>query len=341
MTGWWQHNENRDFPFADRYGQYLVRQQATAGGVLIPRNFLVDAFFVHSVTSASSGGAGVEEDYRPYSLDLVNHRPQGLTVVRIAGTNGGVLVTVSPHTDFLVREENLRPRIYYEFEIPDTAERWDKFLAPEMMAYGGDLEEVGGPYAVGGYGILVVGCSPASVPVGAVFSLRVGDNEPEPASLEADCILYVPRVMLSQVSLAVQVPSRYVVVPESTDLDGSTFPTTRELRAVHVTSRVTPLYAGSPNPFRSGFNALVELEPGSVALLGKEGEGLGHACTGINRLPSDAEPVSCSGLVKSVAGVTPTGGNLVITGGPGISEVTEPGLVVLVVDGEEVTGGSV
>lgn len=343
MTGWWQHNENRDYPFADRWSEYHVRQQAMAGGDLVPRNFLVDAFFVHSVSSASSGGSGAEEVYRPASLDLVNHRPQGLVVVRIARTGGdnGVLITVSPHTDFLARESGLLPRIYYEFEIPDTAERWDKIMAPEMMAYGGDPEEVGGPYEVGGYGILVVGCSPVDVPTGEVYSPRTQDGYPQPAHLEADCVLYVPRVMLGAVSLATKVPSRYVVAEGAVDLDGSPFPITSELRAVHVTSRVVPGYFGARNPFATGYNTLVTTNRGSLDILGKTGEGLGPACGGISRLPTDEEPVSCAGLVKSVAGVVPTDGNLVITGGPGITAETELGLVTLVIDGEEVTGGSV
>ena len=343
MTGWWQHNEYRDYPFADRHGQYSVRPQATAGGALIPRDFLVDAFFVHSVSSASSGGAGVEEGDRPVSLDLVNHRPQGLVVVRIARTGGndGVLVTVSPHVDFLARESGLLPRIYYEFEIPDTAGRWDKIMAPEMMAYGGDLEEVGGPYEAGGYGILVVGRSPAEVPTGDVYSPRTYDGQLEPAHLEADCILYVPRVMLGQVSLATKVPSRYEVADGSVDLDGSPFPIASELRAVHVASRASPIYFGGRNPFAEGYNTLVTADRGSLDVLGRLGEGLGHACEGIPRLPTDEEPVSCSGLVKSVAGIVPAGGNLVIQGGPGITEETVPGRVTLVIDGEEVTGGPV
>lgn len=343
MTGWWQHNEVRDFPLADRYGHYIARDQAEAGGTPIPRNFLVDAFFVCSVTSGSSGGSRVPEDERPVQLDTVNARPKGLVLVRIVRnlTNTGVLLTVSPHTDFQDREDNDLPRQYYEFEVLDTAQRWDKVMALEMFSDGGDPGEEGLPYLGGGYGILVIGTGPADVPVGAVAVSSL-DAPNQSVHFESDCILYTPVLLGGQVNLAMKVPSRHDLDPGAVDLDGSEEPITSELRAVLVTARGTPSYVGSLNPLATGYNSRVTTKKGSVLVEGAEGAGLGHQCDGLSRVPgSEVVPVSCSGLVKSLAGSVPEDRDLKILGENGLSVETEPGRVTLALDGEEVTGGSV
>lgn len=337
MTGWWQHNEQRDFPFLDRWGYDHVREQVMVGGDPLPRDFLVDAFFVFPVTSASSGGSGVDEGDRPETLSLVNLRPQSLMLNSITrnGGNDGVVVIVSPHFDFDDRVSAQDPRVWYRFEIQDTAQRWDRVPGTFFMASEGEGEE---PMDYAGYGVLVLGRSPVGVPTGSAYSPRSFDKEPMPAFFEADCVVYAPVLLWSGVGLANKVPSRYVLPGGVTDLDGSTEPVATELRAVQVAMRA-PTYPAIVN----GYGTTVDVSSEkAVGLLGREGGGLGHACNGIPRLPDEEfVPVSCAGLVKVVGGVAPSGGDLRIEGGPGLATQSSPGLVTLVLDGEEVVGGSV